>query len=193
MPNAANKVKFGLKNVYYAIATEGTGGALTFGTPVRWPGAVSLSMEPEGSESKFYADDGVYYDTYANNGYSGSLETALIPDSFRTDVLGETLDSKNVMFEHSDARTKNFALLFEFTGDAHQIRHVLYNCTASRAAVSSETAGESRDVRTETLNLSAGPALIGTEYLVKAKSGPDTDETTYNGWFQAVVTPVAGE
>ena len=66
---AENKVRYGLKNVHYAVATEGTDGALTYTTPVRYPGAVSLTLDPRGETSEFYADDRVYYATTSNNGY----------------------------------------------------------------------------------------------------------------------------
>ena len=53
----ANKIKYGLRSVYYAVATEGTGGALTYATPVAMPGAVNLSLSQEGESNIFYADD----------------------------------------------------------------------------------------------------------------------------------------
>ena len=73
----ANKIKYGLRSVYYAVATTGTGGALTYATPVAIPGAVNLSLSAEGDTTPFYADDVVYWQGTANNGYSGSLEIAL--------------------------------------------------------------------------------------------------------------------
>ena len=50
--NKANKVKFGLKNVHYAMLTE-EGEEVTYGTPVRIPGAVNLSMDAQGDTSTF--------------------------------------------------------------------------------------------------------------------------------------------
>ena len=61
MPSTNNKVKFGLKNCHYAKATlDPDTNAVTFGTPVAIPGAVNLSLDPEGDTEPFYADDMVY-------------------------------------------------------------------------------------------------------------------------------------
>lgn len=74
-----------------------------------------------------------------NCGYDGDLELALILESFRTDVLKETLDSKGVLIENSEVELAAFALLFEFDGDQKHIRHVLYNCSASRPSIEGKT------------------------------------------------------
>ena len=80
----ANKIKYGLSRVYYALATIDTStGKATYSTPVAIPGAVSLSMDPSGESNKFYADNVAYATFAANAGYEGTLEVALIPDSFK--------------------------------------------------------------------------------------------------------------
>lgn len=180
-----NKVKFNLKNVHYALLTL-TNNVPSYGTPVPMPGAVSLSLDANGEPENFYADGVVYYVINNNMGYDGDLELAMIPESFRTDALGETLDSNGVLVESSESQLAAFALLFEFDGDVKHIRHVLYNCSASRPSIEGSTNEESKEVKTETLTIKASPLPDGK---VKSKTGDTTDATTYNGWYGAVYLP----
>lgn len=183
----ANKVKYGLKNVYYAAAHIATNGTATYDTPVAWPGAVNLSLDAEGDTSKFYADNIAYAQFAANAGYSGSFESALIPEGFKTDILGETADTTGVIYELSEASAKPFALLFQFEGDASATRHVLYNCVASRPSISGATTEESIEAQTETIDITASSihnAALNAD-IVKARC-PETLTTTYGSWYTSV-------
>ena len=192
MPNKKNKVKFNLCNVHYAIVRLNIDGTATFDTPVPMPGAVSLSLDPNGEPKNFYADGYAYYTISNNMGYDGELELALIPESFRKDILKETLDSNGVLIENSNVETANFALLFEFDGDAKKIRHVMYYCSASRPTIESQTNEDEIEVKTEKLSIKAAPLGNG---LVKAKTGDDTTDAVYLNWYSEVYLPnaVTGE
>ena len=183
-----NKVKYNLKNVHAAKLTKTEDGKYTYATPQPIPGAVSISLDAEGDSSPFYADGIVYFRSTANNGYSGDLEIALIPEWFRTDILKETLDKNGVLIESSKiTEMEKFALLFEFDGDVRCIRHVLYNCTASRPSIESETKEDTIEPGTEKLSLTADPREDG---LVKSRTGDSTSEATYNDWYKQVYIPV---
>ncbi len=187
----ANKIKYGVKNVHYAVATIGENNSATFGTPVALPGAVSLTLDQEGESNNFYADNRVYFTAFGNDGYTGSLELALIPDSFRTDVLGEVLDNKGVLVENQNAETVHFALMFQFEGDEHATRHVFYNCVASRPSVTGNTKEATISPETETINITATSIYLSAldMDIVKARAGEDSDTTTYNGWMSTVYVP----
>ena len=183
----ANKIKYGLSRVYYALATiDPATGTATYATPVAMPGAVSLEMEPSGESDKFYADNVAYATFAANAGYTGDLEIALITDQFRRDVLGEVLED-NIQYEKAETTNIPFALLFQFEGDDTATRHVFYNCTAARPNVGSKTTEESVEVQTETLTLTVG-SIFNTELdanIVKGKCS-DSTATEYTNWFTAV-------
>lgn len=182
----ANKVKYNLKNVYAAKLKE-TGDNFTYDAPKAVPGAVSISLDAEGESSPFYADGIVYFRSTSNNGYSGDLEIALIPEWFRKEILKEEVDSNGVLVEKSTVtETEKFALLFEFDGDEKAIRHVLYNCSVSRPSIESSTKEESIEPGTETLALTADPRSDG---LVKSRTGDTTKDATYQNWYQAVYIP----
>ena len=123
-------------------------------------------------------------------GYEGDLELALIPESFRTEVLMEELDDNGVLIENAQVELASFALLCEFDGDKKHIRHVLYNCAASRPGIEGKTNEDSREVQTETLTIKATPLASG---IVKAKTGNTTDTTVYNDWYKAVYMPTVEE
>lgn len=189
----ANKIKYGLKNVYYAVATIAADGSATYTEPVAFPGAVSLSLEPQGENTPFYADNIVYWVGASNTGYEGDLEIARVIDSFKTDVLGYITDGKGVLVEDANAGAKHFALLFQFEGDEKATRHIMYNCTATRPSASGSTKEESVEPETETVTVTATTiyvAALETD-IVKAESVADTDTATYNSWFTTVYLPTA--
>lgn len=180
---AENKVQFGLDKLYYAVITEGNNGEITFGTPVAIPGAVSLSMDPEGEETVFYADNIRYYVSQDNSGYSGSIEVAKIPEAMWSDVYGVTSDNANVMVENVDNVVKDVALLFRFSGDKNKNCCVMYRCQLSRPTMAHNTTEGSKEPQTESINYTALPLPDGN---VRATTTSQTADSVKEGWFSAV-------
>lgn len=185
----ANKIKYGLSNVYIAPATIAADGTATYTSPIAVPGAVNLSMEPQGEASPFYADNVVYFMVSANTGYEGDLEVALIPDAIRTALFGEITDNNSLLVEDADAVLGHFALLFQFEHDTKNTRHVFYNCTATRPSVASQTKEDTTTPVTETLTVTAMAAKFNGQNIIKSKTTDSTPDATYNGWFTAVTAP----
>lgn len=184
---AKNKVKFGLKNAHYAVI-DVVDGEIVYGEPVRIPGAVELSLEPRGDMIEFYADDLLYYKAENNQGYDGTLNIALVPEQFSIDCLGMVKDANGVLIERTTSRSKSFALMFEFDGDAHPIRHVLYNCTAMRPTMEGETKDDSPEPQTEELTFVA--SARESDYVVLGLASADTQPEIYKDFYKEVYEPV---
>lgn len=186
----ANKVKYGLKNVYWAKATIAADGSATYATPVPLRGAVNLSLDAQGDVTKFRADNIDYWVGYANNGYEGDLEVALIPDDFKKEILGQFEDAGGVLVEDAGTQPAPFAMMFQFEGDQNATRHVLYNVSVSRPTVAGATTEETIEPQTETLSLTATSVFnAATQKDVVKASCPETNAAVYAAWFTQVYEP----
>lgn len=184
-----NKIKFGIKNVKYAVATIASNGSATYGTVKDLPGAVSLSLAAQGDTSPFYADNIVYYTSVANNGYEGDLELARVPEGFLKDVLGNLTGGNSLVYEDANANPVHFALLFQFEGDATARRHVMYNCVASRPDVASQTKNESIEPQTETLSITATSIYVAAVDKDVVKAYLNEGDTGYTTFLSTVAQP----
>lgn len=180
------RIKYGLSNVFYAVATAGTGGALIYGTVKPLPGVVAMTLDQQGEAVDEYADNILWFHMDTNNGYSGSLELEELPDDFRKDVLGEVEDTNGVLWENADSPVVEFALMFQFevNGDPTVTgkRGCLMRCTASRPSIAGSTREATVTPQHDTLNLTAMPRV--SDHLVKASC--ESTSAAYADWFQAV-------
>ena len=130
----ASKVRFGLKNVHYAILMDdgASGSAPSWSAPVAVPGAVTLDLAASGDISNFYADNIVYFTSKGASGFSGDLEVALVPDQMLIDLFGYSQDmTSKVLVKRNQQTAARFALLYQIDGDEENNLFVLYNCTAT--------------------------------------------------------------
>ncbi len=178
---AENKVQFNVKNVHIAVQSGSTWAA-----PIPVPACVTLTLDKEASITPFYADGIVYYNSVSNNGYTGSVEVARIPDAVLTAIWGFTLTSTSkIMQEDATIEPKNFALLFETDGDVQSEKFVFYNCSATAPSLSASTNTESKEPQTQTIELSAIPMSSG---LVFSRTTDTTPTSVSSAWFTSVTT-----
>lgn len=183
----ANTVEFGLTNVYIAKATKAQDGSVSYGTPARLYGGVDLaiSSDTSGSDNIFYADNIAYYRaTGGNTGFSGTLEIALLPDWFKTDILGQTKNADDVLMETSSDTFSPFAMLYQVDGDATETLRCFYYCEVSRPNENAHTIEDTQTPQTTTLNITISPRPDTGD--IKAQTTDDTATSTISAWFTAV-------
>lgn len=182
------KVTFGLRSCYVAKLTigvdESTGTeTYTYGTPIRWLGAVSLTMDAATEESTFAADDNPrYWSAWNNSGRTGTLEIASVPQAVRTAIFRDTVDANGVLVE-SDEEPYPFALIWEQQTDKLPERFVLYNCMASKPGMGSSTKTNQTTPNTRSISLTA---RLRNGKPMSASTTQNVNAETFAGWFSQV-------
>lgn len=184
-----NKVKFGLSNVHIAKMITGENGAVSYDTPFKIPGAVNLSLDAEGESEPFYADNMKFWESFANNGYSGELEMAKIPEEFEEQILGQKKDANGVNFENINDKIVPFAFLFQIEGDETGTRFCYYNTTVSRPSTEASTTEDTKTPNTDTLSITTSARTDTGDVRSKVTNTEATKEV-YNKFFEKVYEKV---
>ena len=187
-----NKVEFGLEQVHVAFIDEETSaeGSPAWVAPQAIPGAVSLTASPEGDTHDFYADNTQYYTSTTNNGYTGSVEFANIPDDVLAEMLGMTVDDNGMLVESTEDKQKEFALMGEVKGDSKNRRFLYYRCKAARPSQDSATSDTGETPDTDNLDITILPMKNGENMLVKAVLElSETNATAFDAFFDDVTLP----
>lgn len=186
----SNKVTFGLERVHIAFLEEDSTTQPSWETPIPIPGAVRWTPTTVGESSTFYADNTAYFVATSNNGYTGELEVALVPDEILARMLGWEIDSNGLLVEVADGVPKKFSLLGQVQGDQRNRRFVYYDCVAARPNKERTTKGESIEVATDVLSLTVSPIEIEGRRMVKGDLElSDTNASAYTAFFNEVYTP----
>lgn len=189
------KLVFGLKNVKYAIWTDGTDGAE--GSYGEWKvlteGAVSLSADVQANSTDFYAEDTVYAVLEAVTKESGSIEVAYLNEDVKKDLLGYVEDSTSgLTYVSTEPKTITVALGYEVSGNQGKMRGVRYCVQFSMPSEAANTMTESVTPDTVTLNYNA----TGRDFTIGGKTVNvlkahvlESDDTAYTKFFDAVPIP----
>lgn len=188
-----NKITFGLRKVHIAFYDELNPVLPSWEAPKAVPGAVRWTPEAQGDSTPFYADDTTYYLVDSNNGYTGELELANLPDDVQAKMLGWEIDNNGMLVEVADASPKKFALMGEVQGDKRNRRFVYYDCQASRPAKERSTKGDTVEPTTDVVKVTVSPIEIDNKMVVKGEMElNDTNTAAYNAFFAAVTKPSTG-
>ena len=170
MANSANKVEFGISDLYIGTYTD-TNGTVTLGTPYHQAGAVSFSPEEQSDKSDFYADNVIYWSGYSGGSFEGDLEVAKFDDQFKVDYLGYAELADGGVANIKGATKPNIYIMFQVEGDAEERRIIMYNATLGPITREYSTIEESKEPATETINVTVmGDNTTGISMVSYAKT-----------------------
>lgn len=189
----AEKVQYGICNVYLFARTEGTGGAISYASPIHAEGAVSLSLDPQSEENVFYADNTRYYISNSSQGYEGELELAFLQDDVKLAFMGYVEASNNNIVE-TNAQGAPFGMVFQFETDDKARRVVLYNCKMGKPSEEHETTEDSTEPATVTVPFSCNGEAVTIDSVNRMiyKAEIHNSDANYSTAFTALALPTFG-
>ena len=147
----ANKVEFGISNLYVGTYTVGTTGSVTMGTPYHQAGAISFAPEEQSENSTFYADNVVYWSGYTGGTFEGDLEVAKFDNTFKTQFLGYITKTDGGLGVVKNATKPNVYIAFQVEGDSESRRVIMYNCSLGGITREYATEEDTIEPATETI------------------------------------------
>lgn len=147
----ANKVEFGISNLYVGTYTDDGEGNVTLGSPYHQKGAVSFAPEEQSESTNFYADNIAYWSGFSGGTFEGDLEVAKFDDSFKTQFLGYRRLTNGGLANVKGSTKPNVYIAFQVEGDAESRRVILYNCALGGITREFNTIEETKEPTTETI------------------------------------------
>ena len=164
----AEKVRFGVSNLYFGTYEVDSNGDVTLGSPMHVPGTVNISMEAESEESSFFADNIKYWTGYSDNGYTGEIENALFSDTFKTTFMNYVQLDDGGIAQIKGQQNSPVYFMFEGSGDAEHRRMIVYNVSLGQINREYATVEDTIEPQTATLPFTAngdnGTGIVYASY-----------------------------
>ena len=172
----------GLKHLYYAVMTIGTGGAETYGTPKKIGNAVSVDISPSIDTVSLYGDDMAVATDINFKEVTVTIETTDIPLEDQAALLGHTYSDKALTAKMTDT-APYVGLMFESQKHDGGIRCVkLMKGKFAPSQESIETKGENINYQVPSLEGTFVAAADGTWKKIKDF---EKDADTAN-WYESM-------
>ena len=181
----ANKVEFGISNLYVGLYTVGDDGTVTMGAPYHQKGAVSFSPEEQSEKSDFYADNSIYWSGYSGGSFEGDLEVAKFDRTFLKNFLGYTELADGGLAVVKGTVKPDVYIMFQVEGDVESRRIIMYNGTMGAVKREYSTIEESKEPATETVTIS----IVGDPKTGISKVSYVPDDSGYDTLFSNPPVP----
>ncbi len=185
----------GLRNVHYALLTDDTETATTYGVVKRVADAIDAVITPNVETSTIWADDGASESVSALGEINIALELKVIPVEVQVEWFGHTKDAKGIIIKGGNDKPATIALGFKaLMANGKYAYKWLLKVTPQLSEEAFHTK-ESGNVNFQTRKV----ILIGVTRLSDnnwelgiVEGEPGADAATIAGWLTAVptITPV---
>ena len=182
-----NKTQYGIEKLGYAIRDAELG---TYGAIKMMPGAISLNLSRSDANNGLAADNGKYDGGNSSKTVTGDLNVALFTNDWLIDLLGHIAESGGI--GEGEGESKEFALVFQVSGNLGGARYVWYCCTASEPTANFQTIEIDGTIQyaTETAQITSKICELSNGLRRRAWKC-EVGSENYDDFFEAIFVPAA--
>lgn len=196
----------GCSHLYYAIETEGEGGAVTYGTPKVLAPVKSVSRDLASENEPVYADNSVYQRTYGATSVTRTFETVRIAPDVIAELLGDTtlaVGEATARLTNPDGSSRPYIAVGYalHDGDADKPCEIVwsYHCKVNSISVSSATIDDGTGSEGQSIEIvnvapkkawtTTGKRNLDFDLPIDEDMAATDVATLVNKFFTQVVTP----
>ncbi|MEI2341608.1 major tail protein [Priestia megaterium] len=190
--NKAKKMPIGMKDLFYSKLLEDVkGGLTTYAPPKSLAGAVSGNLNPNGSITPFFSDDGPTVVVTSQGLMELELGIDALEKEVAAEIFGWRIDSNGVLIEGDSSNPPYIALGWRSETSDGGYKYVwLYKGKIQPPSEEYQTKGESVEIKSGSLNASFIKRDSDGEKKVSVHSNDeDIKPEVIVDWFTKVYEP----
>lgn len=178
----------GCRDLHIAPLISDSGAKPTYGTPVKVPSLINISISDSVEQSKFYSDDTVEQAFSKTSSKEVTIELGYLTNKLESTITGKTVDAKGVLIQTSGDAPQEVAILFRAPkSKGGAFRYVcLYKGTLAKT--DSEFATQEDSVESSTVKLAGTFVPLASTGAMSAIADSDDELTSeaVTAWFTTV-------
>ena len=184
------KTKFNIKKLQFIPITAVDDKCTpTYGDAIKFPGAVSITLDPSGEATNVYADGIVYAIVSSASGYTGELEVIQLNKDILTKIFGYIEDANKNLVE-AVTSVKEFGLQFACDSeDGNEVYFTIYRASATKPNINLQTTEDAPTVNAESISLTISGITIADGSKQVIKSYAEKGATNYATYFDSITVP----
>lgn len=182
------KVLYNIKNVQFSkITATSDSGLPTYDSPIKVPGAVSLTLDNESTSETIYADGIAYYTSSGASSYSGTFENVHFTKEVLKAIFNYVEDTSGNLVE-VDGGSNEFGMQFAVDSDEGDVYFTLFRCSATKPNANFQTKEASATINNESVDITISPITLSDDKNV-VKAYADKSATNYSTYMTKITVP----
>lgn len=185
------KALFNIKKLQVSKLTESDDGELTYASPLKVPGTVSLNMDVEQSNEIIYADGGAYITLQGAASTTGTLENYHIPETVLIEIYNYVKSTTGEILQTDDA-VNRMGMQFACDDDqGNEVYFTYYDVTSTKPSLNLQTREDGVTVNAESVDLTANSIKVGKKNIIRSYATKDME--AYTNYFDKITIPTIAE